>query len=125
MVVSPPRTLPGEMLFGTATPSISSLSSLLLYSTIRLMRSTSFAAISGLAQRLVRISSVPITSVVSESTALPPFAHIVSATYPTTGLEERLEEKSLAPHSTPVSYTHLRAHETRHDLVCRLLLDKK
>src|SRR5450759_5488371 len=22
---------------------------------------------------------------------------------------------------TPVSYTHLRAHETRHDLVCRLL----
>src|SRR5450756_359254 len=22
----------------------------------------------------------------------------------------------------PVSYTHLRAHETRHDLVCRLLL---
>src|SRR5450756_1260 len=24
-----------------------------------------------------------------------------------------------------VSYTHLRAHETRHDLVCRLLLDKK
>src|SRR5450756_1687700 len=24
-----------------------------------------------------------------------------------------------------VSYTHLRAHETRHDLVCRLLLEKK
>src|SRR5665648_1139490 len=24
-----------------------------------------------------------------------------------------------------VSYTHLRAHETRHDLVCRLLLAKK
>src|SRR5450759_1295117 len=33
-------------------------------------------------------------------------------------------------HYTPVdtisvSYTHLRAHETRHDLVCRLLLEKK
>src|SRR5450756_2946929 len=30
----------------------------------------------------------------------------------------------LAPSGTPeaVSYTHLRAHETRHDLVCRLLL---
>src|SRR5450756_2819970 len=27
--------------------------------------------------------------------------------------------------SMPVSYTHLRAHETRHDLVCRLLLEKK
>jgi len=30
------------------------------------------------------------------------------------------------PDSLPsVSYTHLRAHETRHDLVCRLLLEKK
>src|SRR5659263_750978 len=28
-------------------------------------------------------------------------------------------------HINPVSYTHLRAHETRHDLVCRLLLEKK
>ena len=27
--------------------------------------------------------------------------------------------------SISVSYTHLRAHETRHDLVCRLLLEKK
>ena len=27
--------------------------------------------------------------------------------------------------SRSVSYTHLRAHETRHDLVCRLLLEKK
>ena len=26
---------------------------------------------------------------------------------------------------TTVSYTHLRAHETREDLVCRLLLEKK
>src|SRR5450756_2911031 len=28
-------------------------------------------------------------------------------------------------HQVAVSYTHLRAHETRHDLVCRLLLEKK
>src|SRR5450756_2297318 len=28
-------------------------------------------------------------------------------------------------HPSAVSYTHLRAHETRHDLVCRLLLEKK
>ena len=27
--------------------------------------------------------------------------------------------------SISVSYTHLRAHETREDLVCRLLLEKK
>ena len=29
------------------------------------------------------------------------------------------------PEPTPVSYTHLRAHETVLDLVCRLLLEKK
>ncbi|WP_460365892.1 hypothetical protein, partial [Staphylococcus aureus] len=29
------------------------------------------------------------------------------------------------PASTPVSYTHLRAHETLSDLVCRLLLEKR
>ena len=29
------------------------------------------------------------------------------------------------PSFTPVSYTHLRAHETVLDLVCRLLLEKK
>src|SRR5450756_134156 len=33
--------------------------------------------------------------------------------------------RHLLPTSMPVSYTHLRAHETRHDLVCRLLLEKK
>ena len=30
-----------------------------------------------------------------------------------------------AIHDDPVSYTHLRAHETVLDLVCRLLLEKK
>src|SRR5450759_5909087 len=30
--------------------------------------------------------------------------------------------KNGEPVERPVSYTHLRAHETRHDLVCRLLL---
>src|SRR5450759_4297664 len=29
--------------------------------------------------------------------------------------------ESLQEYNYPVSYTHLRAHETRHDLVCRLL----
>src|SRR5450756_1728720 len=32
---------------------------------------------------------------------------------------------SLEDGDEAVSYTHLRAHETRHDLVCRLLLEKK
>src|SRR5450756_2760540 len=36
-----------------------------------------------------------------------------------------LNVDGLAVDLVPVSYTHLRAHETRHDLVCRLLLEKK
>src|SRR5659263_783126 len=54
---------------------------------------------------------------------------------PLIGTEIAVVAPSLAyhhmPHPTcdiaeyPVSYTHLRAHETRHDLVCRLLLEKK
>src|SRR5678816_4147753 len=32
---------------------------------------------------------------------------------------------ALRPSRTPVSYTHLRAHETPEQLVCRLLLEKK
>ena len=39
------------------------------------------------------------------------------------------EDDALAIHAAPsprsVSYTHLRAHETVLDLVCRLLLEKK
>src|SRR5450759_5590754 len=37
------------------------------------------------------------------------------------GLSRLTPSRSLSA----VSYTHLRAHETRHDLVCRLLLEKK
>ena len=37
---------------------------------------------------------------------------------------DELYEKSMLKRST-VSYTHLRAHETEADLVCRLLLEKK
>src|SRR5678815_6021940 len=32
---------------------------------------------------------------------------------------------NLRRYQTPVSYTHLRAHETPEQLVCRLLLEKK
>src|SRR5660398_297603 len=34
-------------------------------------------------------------------------------------------EKREGPGARPVSYTHLRAHETKANLVCRLLLEKK
>ena len=33
--------------------------------------------------------------------------------------------ETIKPGRVPVSYTHLRAHETVLDLVCRLLLEKK
>ena len=35
------------------------------------------------------------------------------------------KRKLTVTHQTPVSYTHLRAHETDSYLVCRLLLEKK
>ena len=38
---------------------------------------------------------------------------------------ERLIQKRTSIIIAPVSYTHLRAHETVLDLVCRLLLEKK
>ena len=41
---------------------------------------------------------------------------------PITGV---LIENNLVHNNIPVSYTHLRAHETVLDLVCRLLLEKK
>ena len=41
------------------------------------------------------------------------------------GLEQRMDHVPDQLSGGPVSYTHLRAHETREDLVCRLLLEKK
>src|SRR5665648_479001 len=41
------------------------------------------------------------------------------------GIAQQRHDHLSAPRpqgTRPVSYTHLRAHETRHDLVCRLLL---
>src|SRR5450756_253326 len=38
-------------------------------------------------------------------------------------LSDKQELFSLLQQYQAVSYTHLRAHETRHDLVCRLLLE--
>src|SRR5665213_4216704 len=38
---------------------------------------------------------------------------------------EQAKPRTKAQIITPVSYTHLRAHETGRNLVCRLLLEKK
>ncbi len=37
----------------------------------------------------------------------------------------KTRQGTLAGSAEPVSYTHLRAHETGRNLVCRLLLEKK
>src|SRR5450756_737251 len=42
-----------------------------------------------------------------------------------TSLEALIRPADLALSHDSVSYTHLRAHETRHDLVCRLLLEQQ
>src|SRR5678816_4719955 len=41
---------------------------------------------------------------------------------PVTG---KIDPIDTTPNAAPVSYTHLRAHETPEHLVCRLLLEKK
>src|SRR5450756_2357917 len=51
-------------------------------------------------------------------------AVVESPEYSRLSSESRMLESRLEKLAFPVSYTHLRAHETRHDLVCRLLLEK-
>src|SRR5450756_1656330 len=53
---------------------------------------------------------------------VPPSA-MASVTSQTCGRVEKPRGATLRSAPIPVSYTHLRAHETRHDLVCRLLLE--
>src|SRR5665648_209893 len=45
--------------------------------------------------------------------------------HPGSYFSEIIKATGLNRGTVAVSYTHLRAHETRHDLVCRLLLEKK
>ena len=40
-------------------------------------------------------------------------------------IEHHLQKRVAVAVGLPVSYTHLRAHETVLDIVCRLLLEKK
>ena len=56
------------------------------------------------------------TAAVAEGRGVPTLVEFFS-----TALAERLVSEGVRP----VSYTHLRAHETVLDLVCRLLLEKK
>src|SRR5660397_294433 len=56
-----------------------------------------------------------------------PVACDIAAGAPPTGIKWTPAPIRIPPSiiHTPVSYTHLRAHETKANLVCRLLLEKK
>ena len=56
--------------------------------------------------------------------ALPASGTVIGRTR-VTEIVDKGPGKGALLYSDPVSYTHLRAHETVLDLVCRLLLEKK
>src|SRR5665213_2210370 len=63
-----------------------------------------------------QINFQPVSKALSVYHLLPPHAVYFPAS---------LRSISLPPSTKSVSYTHLRAHETGRNLVCRLLLEKK
>ena len=69
--------------------------------------------------------SVPVPPTPCEIAYLGSPATAVEPTFDRSLCVETYPGMSLGPEVEAVSYTHLRGHETRHDLVCRLLLEKK
>src|SRR5450759_5596526 len=68
----------------------------------------------------IRSSSGTVAERKETSLTIPSFSPASHTSVP-----ERMPGASAVTTYRAVSYTHLRAHETRHDLVCRLLLEKK
>ena len=62
---------------------------------------------------------------IRDSTCTVQHAHVVQHDALIRELERFVREAVDGTGLDPVSYTHLRAHETVLDLVCRLLLEKK
>src|SRR5665648_1247123 len=75
-----------------------------------------FEGIVNMPVRIYESKEHEIIVVVSDIPIQPAMSHIVS---------RALIDWAVSINVKAVSYTHLRAHETRHDLVCRLLLEKK
>src|SRR5450756_880089 len=78
-------------------------------------------------QRVARLLRTNVIQIVAVSSPLDPglFRAQVHLRVEGERLEAVAEEVAELPqvdYVSTVSYTHLRAHETRHDLVCRLLL---
>src|SRR5664280_2982995 len=74
------------------------------------------------ANRAAAIAAEKTVIAMAASWALPPRLSLMR-----TPLQSPADPSATSPHmaTKPVSYTHLRAHETVLDLVCRLLLEKK
>src|SRR5450756_2004565 len=93
-----------------------------------------------------RFEVIPVNGIEETVAALPRGATVTVTASPRHGIERTIDVSArlagrgyrVVPHLAArmiadrgqlerlsVSYTHLRAHETRHDLVCRLLLEKK
>src|SRR5450756_2974638 len=73
--------------------------------------------------RSITTTSARLVASPAESTSKPAFSARAALGAPGTSLTTTVMPESRR--FWAVSYTHLRAHETRHDLVCRLLLEKK
>src|SRR5659263_658867 len=79
-----------------------------------------------------RMKAALVAALLLLAIAVPPVGEADSGDPVLGALAAKGEWKLLEPVRTfgpdnlyeAVSYTHLRAHETRHDLVCRLLLEK-
>src|SRR5450759_607763 len=70
-------------------------------------------------KRRIKKGLPPVTPIYTQADATACMAHFIGVP---NNMKFRIDENIKVK---SVSYTHLRAHETRHDLVCRLLLEKK
>ena len=68
--------------------------------------------------------SVVVTSTVGSFT-MDVWGEVLKTSYTGAGIRVEPTIAAKVPEPSSVSYTHLRAHETVLDLVCRLLLEKK
>src|SRR5660397_283858 len=71
------------------------------------------------------LNSREIPSVSSTLSARPPNSAFSAFNTVSVSAISRLISPLVGKADRPVSYTHLRAHETKANLVCRLLLEKK
>src|SRR5659263_703000 len=74
------------------------------------------------AQAARRLTATTTSAVVDTRRALALIAASRDVEAPKHATARERPDPCHASSTGPVSYTHLRAHETRHDLVCRLLL---